>query len=111
MRRNDTNIRQAISLEKRVAIGSYRLATSAKDRTVANLFGISRSSVNIIFREFCGVLVQLLEPRSVKFPRAHDLAEHLRQFAAIAGFPEGVGASDGCHLKVCPPKRTCLRLL
>ncbi|KAG0435871.1 hypothetical protein HPB47_018278 [Ixodes persulcatus] len=82
MRRNNTNMRQAIPLEKRVAIALYRLATSAEDRTVANLFGVSRSFVNIIFREFCGVLVQRLEPRFVKFPRAHDLAEHLRQFAA-----------------------------
>ncbi|KAG0441425.1 hypothetical protein HPB47_015952 [Ixodes persulcatus] len=82
MRRNNTNMRQAIPREKRVAIALYRVATSAEDRTVANLFGVSRSSVNIIFREFCGVLVQRLEPRFVKFPRAHDLAEHLRQFAA-----------------------------
>ncbi|CAN7977398.1 unnamed protein product [Ixodes persulcatus] len=49
MRRNNTNMRQTIPLEKRVAIALYRLATSAEDRTVANLFGVSRSSVNIIF--------------------------------------------------------------
>lgn len=104
MRRNNTNMRQAIPLEKRVAIALYRLATSAEDRTVANLFGVSRSSVNIIFREFCEVLVQRIEPRFVKFPRPNDLAEHLRQFAAVAGFPQGVGALDGCHLEVCPPK-------
>ncbi|KAM7289360.1 protein ANTAGONIST OF LIKE HETEROCHROMATIN PROTEIN 1 [Ixodes scapularis] len=104
MRRNDTNMRQAIPLEKRVAIGLYRLATSAEDRTVANLFGVSRSSVNIIFREFCTVLLKRIEPRFVKFPQAHDLAEHMLQFAAIAGFPQGVGALDGCHLEVCPPK-------
>ncbi|KAG0428661.1 hypothetical protein HPB47_024385 [Ixodes persulcatus] len=77
MRRSNTDIRQAIPLEKGVAIGLYRLATSAEDRTVANLFG---------------------------FPRAHDLAVHLCQFAAIAGFPHGVGALGGCHLEVCPPK-------
>ncbi|CAN7991991.1 unnamed protein product [Ixodes hexagonus] len=104
MRRQDTNMREAIPLEKRVAIGLYRLATSAEDRTVANLFGVSRSSVNIIVREFCGVVVQRLEPRFVGFPRAHELADHLREFEAVAGFPRGMGALDGCHLEVCPPK-------
>lgn len=49
MRRSDINMHQAIPLEKRVAIGLYRLATSAEDRTVSNLFGVSRSSVNVVF--------------------------------------------------------------
>lgn len=104
MVRQDTNMRRAIPLEKRVAIGLYRLATSAEDRTVANLFGVSRSSVNIIFREFCSVVVRRLEPRYVRFPSAQGLAEHLRQFTAVAGFPQGIGALDGCHIEVCPPK-------
>lgn len=50
------------------------------------------------------VIFKHIEPWFVKFLRAHDLAEHLRQFAAIAGLPQGVGALDGCHLEVCPPK-------
>lgn len=104
MRRSDTNMHQAIPLEKRVAIGLYRLATSVEDRTVANLFGVSRSSVNIIFREFCTVLLKHIEPQFVKFPLAHYLAEHLRQFAAIAGLPQGVGTLDGCHLEACLSK-------
>ncbi|XP_037528482.1 uncharacterized protein LOC119405714 [Rhipicephalus sanguineus] len=104
MARLDTNMRKAISLTKRVAIGLYRLATSAEERTVANLFVVSRSSVNIIFREFCNVVVRRLEPRFVRFPRAQELVEHLRQFAAVAGFPQGVGALDGCHIEVCPPQ-------
>ncbi|KAH6933843.1 hypothetical protein HPB50_018598 [Hyalomma asiaticum] len=104
MRRVDTNKRQAIPLEKRIAIGIYRLASSAEDRTVANAFGVSRASVNIIFREFCEVVVRHLEPRFVRFPTLHELAEHMRQFAALTGFPQGVGALDGCHIEVCPPK-------
>lgn len=104
MRRVDTNKRKAIPLDKRVAIGIYRLASSAEDRTVANVFGVSRASVNIIFREFCEVVVRVLETRFVRFPTRHGLAEHMRQFAALTGFPQGVGALDGCHIEVCPPK-------
>lgn len=104
MKRQDTVMRKAISLDKRVAIALYRLATSAEDRTVANLFGVSRSSVNLIFREFCDVVVRCLEARLVRLPRPHEMKEHLRQFAAITGFPQCVGALDGCHIEVCPPK-------
>lgn len=104
MRRQDTSMRKAIALEKRVAIGLYRLATSAEERTVANLFGVSPASVNMIFREFCAVIVNNLEAQLVCFPKLHELQEHMRQFAAVCGFPQGVGALDGCHIEVCPPK-------
>ncbi|KAH9385029.1 hypothetical protein HPB48_027065 [Haemaphysalis longicornis] len=103
MRRQDTNMRRAIPLDKRVAIGLYRLASSAEERTVAHLFGVSRPSVNLIFREFCRVVVRHLEHLYIKFPRPCEMAEHLRQFEAVLGFPQGVGALDGCHLEVCPP--------
>ncbi|KAH6919739.1 hypothetical protein HPB50_029274 [Hyalomma asiaticum] len=83
MRRVDTNKRQAIPLEKRIAIGIYRLASSAEDRTVANAFGVSRASVNIIFREFCEVVVRHLEPRFVRFPTLHELAEHMRHSGCL----------------------------
>ncbi|KAH7945035.1 hypothetical protein HPB49_004971 [Dermacentor silvarum] len=48
MARKDTNMRRVNPLEKCVAIGLHLLAKSAKDRTVANLYGVSRSSVTII---------------------------------------------------------------
>ncbi|KAL1477479.1 hypothetical protein MTO96_035705 [Rhipicephalus appendiculatus] len=73
----------------RLNVSTFWLATSAEERTVANLFVVSRSSVNIIFREFCDVIVRRLEPWFVRFPRAQELAEYIRQFAAVAGIPQG----------------------
>ncbi|KAM7297561.1 uncharacterized protein ISCGN_022712 [Ixodes scapularis] len=104
MQREDTNMRRAIPLHKRVAIGMYRLATSAEDRTVGNLFGVSRSSVSMIFREFCDVILSELEPRFVRFPKPDQLEDHMQRFTAVTGFPQGVGALDGCHIEICPPK-------
>ncbi|KAH9371963.1 hypothetical protein HPB48_022477 [Haemaphysalis longicornis] len=80
MGRQDTNMRRANPLDKRVAIGLYRLASSAEERTVAHLFGVSRPSVNLIFREFCRVVVQRLEHLYIRLPRACEMADHLRQF-------------------------------
>ncbi|KAL1477670.1 hypothetical protein MTO96_035573 [Rhipicephalus appendiculatus] len=94
MARQDTSTPKAIPLTKHVAIGLCRPAAYAEDSTMAKLVGVSRSSVRIIFREFCDVVVRPLETRFVRFPRAKEQAEHLRKFAAVAGFPQGVGALD-----------------
>ncbi|KAL3195898.1 hypothetical protein MRX96_045479 [Rhipicephalus microplus] len=75
MQRVDTTMREAISVEKRVAVSLYRLCSAAEDRTIAELFAIGRSTVNLIYKEF------------------------------FTGFPQGVGALDGCHFTVSPPKK------
>lgn len=95
-------MRRAVPLDKRVAVGLYRLASSAEERTIANAFGLGRSTVNTIFREFCAVVRRELGPKFIRFPTQNELAEHLRQFTAVTGFPQGVGALDGCHIEVCP---------
>uniref|UniRef100_G3MTI8 DDE Tnp4 domain-containing protein n=1 Tax=Amblyomma maculatum TaxID=34609 RepID=G3MTI8_AMBMU len=104
MQRQDTAMRRAVPLDKRVAVSLYRLASSAEERTIANAFGLGRSTVNTIFREFCAVVVRQLGTKLVRLPKRSELAEHLRQFTAVTGFPQGVGALDGCHIEVCPPE-------
>ncbi|KAH9367270.1 hypothetical protein HPB48_013501 [Haemaphysalis longicornis] len=95
LRRQDTNKRRAIPLDKRVAIGLYRLASSAEERTVAHLFGVSRPSANLIFREFCRVVVQRFDHLYIRFLRPCEMADHLRQLEAVLGFSQGVvNASD-----------------
>ncbi|KAH7968665.1 uncharacterized protein LOC119382032 [Rhipicephalus sanguineus] len=36
--------------------------------------------------------------------RQEDMKEHLREFFAFSGFPQGIGALDGCHFCASPPK-------
>ncbi|KAL3192606.1 hypothetical protein MRX96_058828 [Rhipicephalus microplus] len=38
-------------------------------------------------------------------PSPTDMEEHMREFFAVTGFPQGVGALDGCHFPVSPPKK------
>ncbi|XP_064464356.1 uncharacterized protein LOC135375614 [Ornithodoros turicata] len=97
-------MREPISLDKRVAIALYRLSSSAEDRTVANLFSVGRSSVNEILREFCEVVVDELERRVVKMPSASEMQEHIQEFESSLRFPQAMGALDGCHFEVSPPK-------
>ncbi|KAH7982751.1 hypothetical protein HPB52_006932 [Rhipicephalus sanguineus] len=42
LERADTNMRPAVSVAKRIAIGLYRLRSTAEDATIAHLFGVGR---------------------------------------------------------------------
>lgn len=93
-----------ISLEKRVAVGLYRLCSSAEDRTIAHLFGIGRSTVNVLHQEFCTAVVDLLEEEWLGMVHPNNMSAHMREFYAVTGFPQAIGALDGCHFPVSPPK-------
>ena len=58
--RQDTRFRTAISLEQRVAITVWCLATPCKYRTVAHLFGVARSTVCEIVQDTCRAIVRIV---------------------------------------------------
>ncbi|KAL3211902.1 hypothetical protein MRX96_051923 [Rhipicephalus microplus] len=105
MQRVDTTMREAISVEKRVAVSLYHLCSAAEDRTITELFAVGRSTVNLLYKEFCTTVLKNLEDDWVKMPSPTDMEEHMREFFAVTGFPQGVGALDGCHFPVPPPKK------
>lgn len=104
MEREVTAMRATISVEKRVGASLYKLCSTAEDRTIAHLFGLGRSTVNELYKEFCTVVVSALEPEWVKMVGAAELAEHVREFEATLDFPQAIGALDGCHFPVSPPQ-------
>ncbi|KAL3178515.1 hypothetical protein MRX96_038410 [Rhipicephalus microplus] len=108
MQRQTTNIREAVSVQKRVAVALYKLCSSAEDRTVANLFDLGRSTVNTIYREFGDIVVEALEDQWVRMLAADEMTHHIREFYAVTGFPQAVGALDGCHFPVSPPKENAI---
>lgn len=97
-------MREPILSEKRVAIGLYKLCSSAEDLTVANVFGVGRSTVIVMYRQFCEAVVSVLESDWVKMITAEEMARHIQEFEAVCGFRQGAGALDGCHFPISPPK-------
>ncbi|XP_049272029.1 uncharacterized protein LOC125758649 [Rhipicephalus sanguineus] len=97
-------MRECIVVEKVVAIGLFKLCSVAEDRVVASVFGIGRSTVNGIYKEFCEAVVSVLESNLIKMLSQSDIAEHIREFSAVSDFPQVVGALDGCHFPVSPPQ-------
>ncbi|KAL3182051.1 hypothetical protein MRX96_035306 [Rhipicephalus microplus] len=66
MQRQTTNMRETVSVQKRVAVALYKLCSSAEDRTVANLFDLGRSTVTTIHREFGDIVVEALEDQQLE---------------------------------------------
>ncbi|XP_077509345.1 uncharacterized protein LOC144120619 [Amblyomma americanum] len=103
MQREHTNMREAISVEKRIGIGLFKLCSAAEDRVVAIVFGVGRSTVNTIYREFAETVVDVLEPEWARMMAPNEMNEHVSEFYAMTGFPQAMGALDGCHFPLSPP--------
>ena len=75
--RGHTSFRRSIYLRKQVGVGLYWVAMGADYRTLANLFGIAKSSVCAIVHDFCKAVHQILIPDYIKIPQGDYLQEVL----------------------------------
>ncbi|XP_071092733.1 uncharacterized protein [Haliotis cracherodii] len=92
-----------IELDHKLAIAVYWLASSAEFRTIANLFGVSKSTVHKCVHEICNVIPENLLEKYVKFPKDEDLKFVISGFEQTWGFPNCAGALDGTHIPVIAP--------
>lgn len=101
--KQDTILRNAIPVEKRVAIALWRLSTGNSYRTVALTFGVGRCTAMNIKDEFCEVLISQAH-RFIRFPRTQaETRKCIQDFENISTFPQVVGALDGSHIPISAP--------
>ena len=96
-------MRKAISVERRLAVTLWFLATPCEYRTIAHLFGIARSTVCEIVQETCNAIVKVLLNKYIEFPTGDKLDELVDGFKTKWGVPQCVGAVDGCHIPISSP--------
>ena len=101
--RQNTRFRKAVSVQKRVAITLWVLATQCEYWSVGHLFGLARCTVCRIVHETCRTIVKVLLPKYIRFPVGESLAETVKGFLDNWGIPQCVGAIDGSHIPVRPP--------
>ncbi|XP_037939192.1 protein ANTAGONIST OF LIKE HETEROCHROMATIN PROTEIN 1-like [Teleopsis dalmanni] len=101
--KKDTNWRKAVPLDKRVAIALCALGSSGEYRVVCELFAVGKSTVCTIVLEFCSIVWEVMSPTYLKrFPLTQEtVAECVKGFELL-GFPQCLGALDGCHIKIRP---------
>lgn len=101
----DTHLRRAITVQHRLAITLWCLATPAEYRTIAHLFGVGRSTVCEIVHETIDAIVTKLKGEYIKFPTGQAQRDVINGFESKWGFSQCVGALDGSHILVRPPSQ------
>ena len=100
----DTALRKAISVERRVAITLWCMATAAEYRTIGHLFGVARCTVCVIVHETINAIVDVLLSTYIRFPCGEALVNAVKGFKEKWNLPQCVGAIDGSHIPVRPPE-------
>ena len=102
--RQDTRIRNAISVRERVAIALHRLADTVSYRTIPNLFGIGKSTECTNSIQVCKSIMEVMLKGYVRLPAVHEVEDEIAGFYNLARFPQVVGAVDGCHVPIMAPQ-------
>ena len=96
-------LQKALSVERRVAVTLWCLATPTEYRTIAHLFGIARSTVCEIVHETCHCIVDVLMKDYINFPNGDRLDRVVDEFKMKWGAPQCFGAVDGSHVPISAP--------
>ena len=81
--KRDTRFREAVSIEKRVAVALWRLASGNTYRTVASTFGIGKSTAVKITNSFIDALNELYEDW-ITFPASvQETGEAIQRFSDV----------------------------
>ena len=104
--RQDTRFRKAVSVEKRVAICLWHLATGEDFRSLAWRFGVGKSTACEIVNNVCKAIGDLLLPTVIVWPTGEALATVRDGFLQTWGFPQCGGAIDGTHIPIVAPPQS-----
>ncbi|XP_065435901.1 uncharacterized protein LOC135979501 isoform X1 [Chrysemys picta bellii] len=99
LKRKDTRMRAALTVQKRVAIALWKLATPDSYPSVANHFGVGKSTVGVAVMQVANAIVELLLSKVVTLGNVQVIIDG---FAAM-GFPNCGGAICGTHIPILGP--------
>ena len=95
--KQNTNFKNAIPLEKRIAIAITVLKECIDFSTVADLFEIGQSTVAYLLKEFCAAFI-IHFCYLIKFPHAEEERSIIaRGFWNMFQFYNCFGSMDGTH--------------
>lgn len=84
-------------------IGLWYLGNSSTFREISEQFGIAESTVHGCVSRVIDALCALA-PSVIKWPSITEMDETAGRFEEVSGMPGVLGAIDGCHIPIMPPK-------
>lgn len=73
-------------------------------QTIGDLFGVYETKVCNLVRRISSVICDELMQEMIKWPGARQIRQNVIDFQTLKGFPGIVGAIDGSHILIRPPK-------
>ena len=92
-----------MTVQQRVAVTVWKLATNIEYRTLAGLFGLGHSTVGKIVVETCRAIATDLFSIYVFIPSGENLKEVVDGFEEFWGSPQVAGAIDGTYIPIIRP--------
>ena len=74
------SVHEPLQLDHRAVIAVYWMASSAEYRTIANLFGVGKSTVHKCIHDVCTAMAENILDKYVKFPADDDLQQVIDGF-------------------------------
>lgn len=97
-------VREPVSVDRRVGIAIYWLATNSDYRSIGNLFGVGTSTVCKSVHMVCKAIEDHLVSKYITFPQNSDLKKVINGYKDEWGFPNCGGAIDGSHIPIIAPQ-------
>ena len=98
--KQNTFWREAITVEKRIAVAIWRTATGTSYRATSKIFIIGLSTACKLLAELCTAVCHLA-PQFISFPKnSTETAPEIQKFRVFTEclIPQVVGAIDGTHV-------------
>ncbi|XP_034936462.1 protein ALP1-like [Chelonus insularis] len=95
--------RKPLSVDKKVGVVLYYLASCCEYRVVANLFGIHKSNVLKCMHEVVGAINTILLPKYIVMPDETECSIISSMYGDLIHIPQVIGAIDGTHIPILPP--------
>ncbi|CAM5140201.1 unnamed protein product [Natator depressus] len=99
LKRKNTKMRAALTVEKQVAIALWKLATPDSYRSVGNQFGVGKSTLGAAVIQVANEITELLLSRVVTLGNVQVIVDG---FDAMV-FPNCGGAIDRTHIPILGP--------
>lgn len=96
--------REAISVEKQIAVALYKLASTAEYRVVGNVMGIHKSSVKKCLYNVVKAINKKMLSNYIYMPDEDEAKVIAKKFEEKCFIPQIIGSIDGTHIEIVPPK-------
>jgi len=100
--------RPAVELRKQIFILLYYMCTQSTEYQIAQIFGISDSTVFNCIAHLIDVLYEDCQSALIRWPVGDRLMQVVQGFRSKRDIDGVVGAVDGCHIAIaCPNENAC----